>query len=76
MNTPRHAASQFHFGEAVSVAAPGSVPKAVNGKVQPDRINGTIAGWNASNTACLIELENGERSYYRIQDIQPIEKSL
>jgi hypothetical protein len=78
MKTPKHAATQFEFGAQVSIAVPGTTPKAIKGVLEPKRMSGTVRGWDQSNTHCLVQLENGETSYFHISALEvnePVVKS-
>jgi hypothetical protein len=60
------AASQFLYGTRVSVPTFNSAVRAV-------RLKGKVVGWGSSNTTCLVRLEFGEESYFRIADIQELQ---
>jgi hypothetical protein len=68
MNTPRHAATQFHFGERVTI-----IPIDRNNPLvrREPAAAGTIRGWDSSNTHALVELDNGEQNYFTIQALYP-----
>lgn len=61
----RYSASQFFFGERVSIPL-----RTDSCEVNPERVGGIVCGWDQTNTHLLVQIDIGEQRYYRIDSIR------